>query len=68
MHRRVPDISKIGALVNFRPSRNTEEIVASVVDYFRAQAESRHIDELPWAPIRNPVRPQLTLRSSRAFN
>jgi len=68
MHRRVPDISKIGALVNFRPSRNTEEIVASVVDYFRAQAESRHLDELPRPPIRNPARPQLTLRSSRAFN
>src|SRR5262245_34735329 len=68
LHRRVPDISKIGAVVNFHPSLNTEEIVASVVDYFRTQAQSRHSDEVSFPPVVRPVRPQFTLRGSRAFN
>jgi UDP-glucose 4-epimerase len=33
MPRRVPDISRIAALVGFRPARSLEEIVRSVIDY-----------------------------------
>ena len=44
MHRRVPDISKIQKLINFQPTKNTAEIVRSVIDYYGAgaKAKSRH--------------------------
>ncbi len=38
MPRRVPDIRKIKKLVAFRPVRSIEDIVASVIDYYRAEA------------------------------
>ncbi len=34
MQRRVPDISKIAALLGFRPSRGLDEIIHSVIAYF----------------------------------
>lgn len=37
MLRRVPDISKIAALIGFRPARTLEEIVRSVIAYQRAE-------------------------------
>jgi UDP-glucose 4-epimerase len=33
MPRRVPDISKVAALVGYRPTKTLEEIVASVIDF-----------------------------------
>src|SRR5512135_128142 len=36
MPRRVPDISKIGALIGFRPERTLEEILESVIAFHRA--------------------------------
>jgi UDP-glucose 4-epimerase len=35
MPRRVPDISKIGALVGYRPTVELDEILNRVIDYFR---------------------------------
>ena len=43
MHRRVPDISKIKGLLKFQPTRNTREIVQSVIDYFQVQASSHRV-------------------------
>jgi UDP-glucose 4-epimerase len=37
MPRRVPDISKIHALVGFRPTVQLDEIIAKVIEYFRSQ-------------------------------
>jgi UDP-glucose 4-epimerase len=36
MPRRVPDTSKIGALIGFRPERTLEEILKSVIAFYRA--------------------------------
>lgn len=68
MHRRVPDISKIGSFVSFRPTRSTEEIVASVVDYFRNQAESRRSEEFRRVPAVNRISPRVTVGGSKVFN
>jgi UDP-glucose 4-epimerase len=35
MPRRVPDISKIRALVGFEPSVELDEILGRVIEYFR---------------------------------
>ena len=35
MPRRVPDISKIGALIGYRPRLGLDEIIRTVVDYVR---------------------------------
>jgi UDP-glucose 4-epimerase len=35
MPRRVPDISKIGAAVGFRPTKKLDEILKSVIDFYR---------------------------------
>jgi UDP-glucose 4-epimerase len=35
MPRRVPDISKIGALIGYRPTRSLEQILERVIAYFR---------------------------------
>jgi UDP-glucose 4-epimerase len=35
MPRRVPDISKIGALIGYQPRRSLDEIIRTVVDYVR---------------------------------
>jgi UDP-glucose 4-epimerase len=37
MPRRVPDISKIGALVGYEPTVELDEILSRVIDYFRQQ-------------------------------
>ncbi len=37
MPRRVPDVSKIGALVGYRPTVELDEILARVIEYFRRQ-------------------------------
>jgi nucleoside-diphosphate-sugar epimerase len=37
MPRRVPDISKIHALVGFQPTVQLSEIIAKVIEYFRSQ-------------------------------
>lgn len=68
MPRRVPDISKIGSFVSFRLSRNTEEIVDSVIDYFRSQPEPRRSDERADRPVVHPIRPQPSLRAAKLFN
>ena len=44
MPRRVPDISKIKKLVDFRPVRSIEKIVESVIDYHQAESEVRRVD------------------------
>jgi hypothetical protein len=36
----VPDIGKIKGLLNFWPTRNIEEIVRSVIDYYQAETRS----------------------------
>ena len=40
MPRRVPDISKIGALIGFRPERTLEEILESVIAFYRARSSA----------------------------
>jgi UDP-glucose 4-epimerase len=35
MPRRVPDITKIGDMVGFRPTKSLDEILESVIDYYR---------------------------------
>ena len=35
MPRRVPDITRIGALVGYRPTKSLDQILQRVVDYFR---------------------------------
>jgi UDP-glucose 4-epimerase len=35
MPRRVPDISKAGRLIGYRPTRSLEQIIQSVIEYFR---------------------------------
>ena len=35
MPRRVPDITKIHALIGYRPRKTLDEILSGVVDYFR---------------------------------
>ena len=37
MPRRVPDITKINALVGYRPTVDLEEILSRVIEYFRQQ-------------------------------
>jgi UDP-glucose 4-epimerase len=37
MPRRVPDISKIGALVGYKPTVELDEILSRVIEYFRQQ-------------------------------
>jgi UDP-glucose 4-epimerase len=37
MPRRVPDITKISALVGYRPTVDLEEILSRVIEYFRQQ-------------------------------
>lgn len=44
MPRRVPDIDKIKKLVDFRPARNIEEIVKSVIDYHEAESVARMVN------------------------
>jgi UDP-glucose 4-epimerase len=39
MHRRVPDISRISNLLNFRPTHDIRQIVQSVINYFSAPAK-----------------------------
>ena len=41
MHRRVPDISKVKSLLNFRTTRDTREIVQSVISSFDAPVKPR---------------------------
>jgi UDP-glucose 4-epimerase len=40
MPRRVPDTSKIGALIGFRPERTLEEILKSVIAFYRAPSSA----------------------------
>lgn len=47
MQRRVPDISRIGNLLNFQPTRDIRQIVQSVIDYFEAQAEPSRVNAVP---------------------
>ena len=35
MPRRVPDLSRIQELINYRPTRNLDEIIRSIVDHYR---------------------------------
>jgi UDP-glucose 4-epimerase len=43
MPRRVPDIGKVAALIDYRPRRSLDEILTGVIDYFR---------DAPGAPAR----------------
>ncbi len=47
MHRRVPDISRIGNLIDFRPTHDIRQIVQSVIDYFETQVGERRISAMP---------------------
>jgi UDP-glucose 4-epimerase len=40
MPRRVPDLSKIHRLIGYRPERSLDDIVRSVVDYYRLRSQS----------------------------
>ncbi len=35
MPRRVPDLSKIGGLIGYRPTHSLDQILQSVIDFFR---------------------------------
>lgn len=35
MHRRCPNIAKINRLIGFRPSHDLEDIIRSVINYFK---------------------------------
>jgi UDP-glucose 4-epimerase len=41
MQRRVPDITKLKKLLNLWPTRSTEEIVDSVIDYYRTESRAQ---------------------------
>jgi UDP-glucose 4-epimerase len=41
MPRRVPDISKVGALVGFRPTMDLDGILQSVIEYYSGQSSRR---------------------------
>jgi UDP-glucose 4-epimerase len=41
MPRRVPDISKIGALIGYRPVTTLDETLQSVIDHYAARSERR---------------------------
>jgi len=43
MQRRVPDISRIKELLNFRTTYNTRQIIQSVINYFSAPAKPRRV-------------------------
>jgi UDP-glucose 4-epimerase len=43
MPRRVPDINKIKNLLNFQPTKDTRQVVQSVINYFDGQPVSRHV-------------------------
>jgi UDP-glucose 4-epimerase len=49
MHRRVPDISRIKELLNFRTTYNTRQIIQSVINYFSAPAKPRRVAKV--APV-----------------
>ena len=46
MHRRVPDISRVKNLLNFRTTHDTRQIVQSVIDSFSASAKPRRAGNL----------------------
>ena len=35
MPRRVPDLSKVGRLIGYRPTRSLDQILESVIAFFR---------------------------------
>ena len=43
MPRRVPDVSKIKKIVDFRPLRSIKNIVESVIDYHQAESEVKRV-------------------------
>ena len=51
MQRRVPDISKIGALVDYRPTVGLDEILQRVIHYARGDAPSRTRVQPAEAPV-----------------
>jgi UDP-glucose 4-epimerase len=44
MQRRVPDIAKVKSLVDFCPARSIEEIVQSVIEFYRAESAARVVN------------------------
>jgi UDP-glucose 4-epimerase len=44
MQRRVPDIGKIKSLVDFRPRQSIEEIVQSVIEFYRGESAARSVN------------------------
>jgi UDP-glucose 4-epimerase len=44
MPRRVPDISKVGRLIGYRPTKTLDEIITTVVDFHRASPPSRRAE------------------------
>jgi UDP-glucose 4-epimerase len=49
MRRRVPDVAKIKALIKFKPTRNTKEIVQSVIEYYRGEETPQLANSRPLA-------------------
>jgi UDP-glucose 4-epimerase len=43
MQRRVPDISRIGALLDWRPQRSLDQILADVIDHMREGTEAEEL-------------------------
>lgn len=41
MKRRIPDLSKIGRLLGYRPEHSLDQIIKSVIDYERGKSEQR---------------------------
>jgi UDP-glucose 4-epimerase len=37
MPRRVPDLTKVTALIGYRPRHTLDDILTQVIDYFRAK-------------------------------
>jgi UDP-glucose 4-epimerase len=54
LRRRVPDLTKITRLVDFRPTRGIKEIVQDLIDYLREGCSS---DDLPVEARKQPAGP-----------
>ena len=46
MPRRVPDLTKIGALIGYRPTKTLDEIIESVIAFHRGQPPARSAAQL----------------------
>lgn len=52
MQRRTPDISKLRATINYEPTFSTDDILRSVIDYFRKDDEATFMSEAPLRKVK----------------